>query len=131
MMQAILGYLFLCALVLAAAGAAAVARALGRPRGEPTWRASDALRELEPRGGRQRFSVRLFEAAVLGALWVALTGAVVLLVPSAPALGGVGRLTAIVAPLTIAVATWWAWRRGALRSPRAPRLSGDDGGSEP
>lgn len=130
-MQAILGYLFLCALVLALAAAAALVHVVSRTRGEASWRASDALRDLEPRGGRQRFSVRLFEAAVLGALWVALTGAVVLLVPAAPALGGVGRLAAIVAPLAVAVATWWAWRRGALRSPRAPRLSSDDGGGEP
>lgn len=127
-MQAILGYLFLCALVLAAAATGALIHVVSRPRGEPTWRASDALRELEPRGGRQRFSVRLFEAAVLCALWVALAGAVVLLVPAAPALTGVGRLSAIVGPLAIALATWWAWRRGALRSPRAPRLSSDDGG---
>lgn len=130
-MQAILGYLFLCALVLAAAGAAAAVHVASRPRGDPSWRASDALRDLEPRGGRQRFSVRLFEAAVLGVLWVALTGAVLLLVPAAPGLGGLGRLTAILAPLAITVATWWAWRRGALRSPRAPRLSGDEGRSEP
>lgn len=130
-MQAILGYLFLFGLVLLCAGMAAVVHFVSRPRGEASWRASDALRDLEPRGGRQRFSVRLFEAAVLGALWVSLTGAVVLLVPAAPALGSVGRLAAIVAPLAIAVATWWAWRRGALRSPRAPRLSGDDGRGEP
>ncbi len=129
-MQTILGYLFLCVLVLLGAGAAALVHVVSRPRGSGGWRASDALRELEPRGGRQRFSVRLFEAAVLGALWVTLTGAVLLLVPAAPSLGSVGRLAAIVAPLAVAAATWWAWRRGALRSPRAPRLSGDDGGRE-
>lgn len=130
-MQAILGYLFLCALVLLGAGAAALVHLASRPRGGSSWPASDALRELEPRGGRQRFSVRLFEAAVLGALWVSLTGAVLLLVPTTPELGSVGKMTAAVTSLAIAVATWWAWRRGALRSPRAPRLSGDDGGSEP
>lgn len=130
-MQAILGYLFLCALVLLCAGAAALVHVASRPKGGVPWRASDALRELEPRGGRQRFSVRLFEAAVLGALWVSLTGAVLLLVPAAAGLGSVGRLTAMVASLTVAVATWWAWRRGALRSPRAPRLSGDDARAEP
>lgn len=130
-MQAILGYLFLFGLVLSCAGGAALLHVVSKPRGDASWRASDALRELEPRGGRQRFSVRLFEAAVLGALWVALTGAVVLLVPATAALGSVGRLAAIVAPLAVAVATWWAWRRGALRSPRAPGLSDPDGGGEP
>lgn len=129
-MQAVLGYLFLCLLVLVLAGAAAVVHLVMRPRAGSPYGASDALRELEPRGGRQRFSVRLFEAAVLGALWVALTGAVVLLVPAAPALGSVGRLAATLASVTVAVATWWAWRRGALRSPRAPTLSGSDGENE-
>jgi hypothetical protein len=130
-MSTIAGYLFVCALVLLGAGAAALVHLVARPKGQGRLRASDALRELEPRGGRQRFSVRVFEVAALGTLWVCVTGAVLLLLAATPEptnrVGGVLG----VGVLAVAVATWWAWRRGALRSARAPRLEAAEGGEMP
>jgi hypothetical protein len=36
-----------------------------------------------------------------------------------------------VGVLAVAVASWWAWRRGALRSARGPRLEAAEGGEAP
>jgi hypothetical protein len=125
---AVTGFVFVAAFVaLAAVGAAAI-HLFARSKGEEAARVSDALRELEPRGGRQRFSVRLFEAAVLGCVWVALSGAVLVLLPAAGRLSTVARASAFVIAGATAVATWWAWRRGALRSPRSPPMVMDDEG---
>lgn len=122
------GFLFVVLLVAGAAGLAGLVHVLVRSRTEEGHRVSDALRELEPRGGRQRFSVRLFEAALLGCVWVALSGAVLVLGPAADTLTGAGRLAAAIIAGATAVATWWAWRRGALRSPRSPPMSASDEG---
>lgn len=130
-MSAVAGYVFVCALVLLGAAAAALVHVVARPRGGGRLRASDALRELEPRGGRQRFSVRVFEIAALGLLWVAATGAVLLLLPAAPETAAPMRVAVGIGALGVAVATWWAWRRGALRSPRAPRVGAEDWAEEP
>lgn len=120
-MEPALGYLFVCLVTLAAAGAAMVVHLLTRRVNGNPFRASDALRDLEPRGGRQRFSVRLYEAALLGAIWLTCLG--VPAASSAPrAQGSLARLTVLFVPVAIAaLTTWWLWRRGALRSPRAPK----------
>jgi len=120
------GFLYVVAIVALSAGVMALVHLLVRSRAESLRRASDALRELEPRGGRQRFSVRLFEAALLGCSWVSVTGALLVLLPAAGDLTGLGRLSIFVITGSIAVATWWAWRRGALRSPRSPSMQLDD-----
>lgn len=119
------GFLYVVAIVALGAGGVAVVHLLVRARTESLRRASDALRELEPRGGRQRFSVRLFEAALLGCLWVSLTGAALVLLPAGE-LTALGRLTTFAITGSGGVATWWAWRRGALRSPRSPPMQMED-----
>ncbi|MFZ9886519.1 MAG: hypothetical protein ACO3JL_03360 [Myxococcota bacterium] len=120
-MEPALGYLLVCLVTLAAAGAATVVHFLTRRVNGSPFRASDALREFEPRGGRQRFSVRLYEAALLGAIWLTCLG-----VPAASPMprgtATLAQLCLFVAPVGVAsLVTWWLWRRGALRSPRAPK----------
>lgn len=117
-----LGFLLVAALTLVGAALLFGLHRLARPTGALESRASEALRELEPRGGRQRFSVRLFEVAVLTAAWVAATGALALWVPVASSLPLAGTLVAMSVVISLAVATWWAWRRGALRPPRGPSV---------
>jgi hypothetical protein len=81
-------------------------------------RSATALRELEPRGGRHRFHVRLFEVIVLACAGAAGLGVLLLFAASPegdvslPIVGGVGLL----------VAVWWAWRRGTLRAVEAEPL---------
>jgi hypothetical protein len=127
--EAVLGFVFVAGFVVLATIIGAGVHLFARSKGVRHTRASDALRELEPRGGRQRFSVRMLEAAVLGCVWVALSGAVLVLLPAAGRLSTVARSAAFIIAGATAVATWWAWRRGALRSPRSPPMVMDDEGT--
>ncbi len=90
-----------------------------RPKAMPTVRDTDALRLFEPRGGRQRFSVRLFEAGALAAVWI-LASSVLTLLLYADQLSPRARLFVSVFGGALAVGTWWTWRRGAFRGPPAP-----------
>jgi hypothetical protein len=127
-LEAVVGLLFVAGFVVLFAATAVLLHVLGRPSEAPEVRVSDALSDLEPRGGRQRFSVRLFEVSVLGAAWVLLSGVLVLVVPTVENIGPVGRLCVAVMATSVPFVTWWAWRRGVLRSPRAARLVGGDEG---
>ena len=108
---------FVAVFTVAIAGAAWGAHRALRPT-EMNARSATALRELEPRGGRQRFHARLFEVLILACAFLAGTGAFLIAaaahlqaVPPAPAAGGAALL----------VALWWSWRRGALRTSTAQR----------
>jgi hypothetical protein len=83
-----------------------------RPKAMPTVRDTDALRLFEPRGGRQRFSVRLFEAGALAAVWILASSVLTLLLYADQLVSVFGG--------ALAVGTWWTWRRGAFRGPPAP-----------
>jgi hypothetical protein len=117
MSQAVLTFVFLALLVVGAAGVAAVVHVAVRP-GPRTGDASDALRELEPRGGRHRFHTRMFEVALLGCAWFA-TLAVLGVASLSPT--GLGTPLVVTAASLVLGATWWAWRRGVFRAPAADR----------
>ena len=78
---------------------------------------ASALMDLEPRGGRHRFSLRHFEVALLLSLWWTALGALLLFVPQSRSLSP--RALTVLGTSLVAVlfASWWLWRRGALRSP--------------
>lgn len=101
---------FVAALVAGAAAAAWGVHLVVRPR-DLQARSATALRELEPRGGRHRFHVRLVEQLVLAAAFASGSGAALALA------GATSRPGPAVAlgVASLAVALWWAWRRGALR----------------
>jgi hypothetical protein len=111
---------FLALLVVGAAAVVGLLHRALRPK-EINARSATALRELEPRGGRHRFHVRLFEVIALAAACTAAVGVLLLFAaapdarPEMPVVGGGALLAAI----------WWAWRRGALRAVEAePPLPG-------
>lgn len=109
---------FMVLLVVGAAGLlGAIHRGL-RPT-ELDARSATALRELEPRGGRHRFHVRLFEVVAMASAGIAGEGALfVLLVARDDGQQPAGR-AALLGGLALLVAFWWAWRRGALRAVEA------------
>lgn len=112
-------------LVVALAGAAYGLHVALRPT-EMTARSATALRALEPSGGRQRFSARFFEIVAL-ATTSAVALAVLFCVAAHPQ---AGMAVGLVGGGAMAVAVWWAWRRGALRSVEA-EAPPDPLGAEP
>lgn len=111
MSTALASVAFVSAFVIAAGALfAGVHRAL-RPK-EMNARSATALRELEPRGGRHRFHVRLFEVIALACACTAGLG--VLLMFAAAQTGN--PVLPLVGGGALLVAAWWAWRRGALRA---------------
>jgi hypothetical protein len=78
-------------------------------------RSATALRELEPRGGRHRFHVRLFEVTALASASMTALG-VLLIAAATPA---AEPTVLAIGGGAIAVAVWWAWRRGTLRAVEA------------
>ena len=113
-LDAVLGLL---ALVLAIAGLSLIGlfvHLMARPRSMPTLRVTDALKRFEPRGGRQRFNVRLFETGAVAAVWVVASGVLALFL-GAGDLGSRARLFAGVFASALVVGTWWAHRRGVFR----------------
>lgn len=81
-------------------------------------RSAIALRELEPRGGRHRFHVRLFEMIALSCACVSALGVLMIAAASPAESSGVELL--VIGGAAIIVASWWAWRRGALRAVEQP-----------
>ncbi len=116
MSSSLFSLVFVVAGVLVAACAVALLHVLLRPADAERARASAALVELEPRGGRHRFHARLFEVAAL--VSVASTGIMVLALWTAVSsrLSTVGRGAAAVAAAALVASVWWAWRRGSLRA---------------
>lgn len=102
-------------LTLSMAGLFYALHRFARPDGSVAQKASDALRELEPRGGRHRFSLRLFEIAVLSALWVSAAGLLWLWSAAAHSLPPVADAALGMGTVSVGVLTWWSWRRGVLR----------------
>jgi hypothetical protein len=117
--QALSTIAFVTLFVLAAAAFLTLAHRALRPK-EMHARSATALRELEPRGGRHRFHARLFEAIALTSACMSALG--VLLVAAATPEAEPSVL--VVGGGAVAIAVWWAWRRGALRTVEAePRHS--------
>jgi hypothetical protein len=116
MAEALAGIGFVALFVLVGAGVVALLHARLRPEDPPAARASGALRSLEPRGGRHRFHARLFEVACLAAAWTTAIAVLGLWTQAAERLTSTGRAAAATAAIALATATWWAWRRGALRA---------------
>ena len=114
---------FVTLFVVGAAGFLGVAHRALRPK-EMNARSATALRELEPRGGRHRFHVRLFEVIALSCACMTALG--VLVVAAATPLGaGVEPTVLIIGGTAVVVAVWWAWRRGALRAVEADSPNAD------
>lgn len=90
-----------------------------RPK-EMNARSATALRELEPRGGRHRFHVRLFEVIALCCACVSALG-VLLVAAATPAAVAAGSepTVLVIGGSAVMVGVWWAWRRGALRTVEA------------
>jgi hypothetical protein len=110
---------FVTALVVGVALVLGAFHVLIRPR-EINARSATALRELEPRGGRHRFHVRLFEVVALACACTAAIG-VLLVFAAAPE---AEAALPIIGGGSMLVAVWWAWRRGALRAVEAdPRMN--------
>lgn len=105
---------FMVAFVLAGAALLGGLHRLLRAR-QIHARSATALRELEPRGGRHRFHVRLFEVMALSSAGTAGLGAL-LLFAAAP---GADPTLPVVGGGALLVAVWWAWRRGTLRAVEA------------
>jgi hypothetical protein len=114
MNEALSSVAFVTAIVVVVAGAfVALHRAL-RPK-EMNARSATALRELEPRGGRHRFHVRLFEVTALASACIGGLG-VLLLFAAAPSSHAA---IPVVGGGSLLVSVWWVWRRGALRAVEA------------
>lgn len=116
-LDAILGLFALALLLVGMSGVGLVVHLVTRERRTPVVRATDALKPFEPRGGRQRFSVRLFEVAALASTWVLTLGVLGLWVSGSGGMSPRAVLFASVFGGSLVVATWWAWRRGVLRGP--------------
>jgi hypothetical protein len=109
-----LGILSLVGVVAVVSGLIYALHLIARPHGGHDPRETESLSALFVRGGRQRFSIRLFEAGLLATLW-STGGAVLLLWSTVRSSDGrtLLALAGVAGPLSIA--TWWAWRRGVLR----------------
>lgn len=110
-----LGILCLMGVVGLVSVVVAVLHFIARPHRGHDPRETEQLSALFVRGGRQRFSIRLFEAGLVAALWS--TGGVVLLLWATVPRATGPMLFAVVGVLgSLVLATWWAWRRGVLLS---------------
>jgi hypothetical protein len=109
-------------IVLIVAGLVVILHRVLRPT-EMNARSATALRELEPRGGRHRFHVRLFEVIVLAS--VSITGLGVLFF--AAAVPDVDPVYLSVGGGALVLAVWWAWRRGVLRAVESDQQHGEHG----
>lgn len=91
---------------------------VARPHADTGKPVSDALRELEPRGGRHRYSVRLFEAMMLVTIWLTGLAALTLWAPIAKQSSASGFGAAATLAAVLLLITWWSWRRGTFRTPQ-------------
>lgn len=110
-------------------GAAALLGALHqalRPR-DLVARSATALRELEPRGGRHRFHIRLFEVVAMASACIAGLGALSVVITGPHPSG----MVTWVGGGALVVAMWWSWRRGALRAVEAELATADAPRSAP
>lgn len=107
---------FVALFVIATAILLAAAHRVLRPH-EMNARSATALRELEPRGGRHRFHVRLFEVIALSCACMTALG-VLFVAAATPGDASTfpGPMVLAIGGAAIVVAVWWAWRRGALRA---------------
>lgn len=114
------GFGFLLIVLFASLGAAVLyaIHRRARPRSDSSCAVSDALRELEPRGGRHRYSVRLFESMMLVTIWMTGLAALTLWAPLAKDSSAAGFGVALTLAGVLLLVTWWAWRRGTFRTPR-------------
>lgn len=114
------GFGFLLIVLFASLGAALLygIHRMARPSAESDLAASDALRELEPRGGRHRYSVRLFETMMLVTLWLIGLAALTLWAPIAQRSTAAGDGVVMTLAGVLTLVTWWAWRRGTFRTPQ-------------
>ena len=110
----VIGFVVLSVLCGALAAIAYGLHVALRPRTTGNLTLSDALRAFEPRGGRPRYPVRLFEACALSTTWLAAVP-VLLLALGATHQGAPARAAVGAVLLALTVSTWWAWRRGVLR----------------
>jgi hypothetical protein len=101
---------FVAVIVLVASALAFALHTALRPK-EMRARSATALRELEPRGGRHRFHVRLLESFVIASALASGTGALLTLTASTRSL----PLPIGFGLAALAISLWWAWRRGSLR----------------
>ena len=85
---------------------------------EMNARSATALRELEPRGGRHRFHVRLFEVVTLASVSISGLG-VLFFTASVPLEPKQDRFLITVGGGALVLAAWWAWRRGVFRAVEA------------
>lgn len=114
-MQTALGLFAVFLFVGLATGIAAALHRGLRPARRDEGSISVALRNLEPKSGRQRFSVQLFEVALLGGAWS--VGAVfIALWASLPQTkeNDVATIGIVAVVVSLLSGTWWSWRRGAL-----------------
>jgi hypothetical protein len=117
-MDAALGVLLVLGVVVVGFGLVAGVHVLVRPKGTGDLRVSDALRNLEPRGGRHRFSLRHFELVLLAILWWTALGLFLLLAPLGSQPGERALAVLLIGGGVVAMVTWWIWRRGAMRPPQ-------------
>ncbi len=120
MATALASVAFVAAFVVAAGLAVTGLHVLLRPK-EMNARSATALRELEPRGGRHRFHVHLFEVIALACAGTAGLG-VLLVFAAGPA--DDAALPVLVGGGALLTAVWWAWRRGTLRAVEAEPPAG-------
>lgn len=102
-----------------------------RPRPSPRGRSIDALRDLEPRGGRHRVSVRLFEVLVLAQVWLAALHALLLFAPIARNAPPAAWMSVVALAATLLIGSGWAWRRGVLRQPEPRPAASAEGRERP
>jgi hypothetical protein len=109
-----LGFVVVLVLLFGIMGGAFAAHLFVRPRRQRAPQVSNALMSFEPKGGRLRFHVRLFEAVLLCSVWVSASALLALFAPLvAPSKTAQGFALGFL--VTILFGTWWCWRRGVLR----------------
>lgn len=124
---------FLLIILFASLGAALLygVHRLARPSAGAHQPVSDALRELEPRGGRHRYSVRLFESMMLVTIWLTGLAALTLWAPIAKQSSATGFGAAATLATVLLLITWWSWRRGTFRTPQPrPKRTLDPDGDD-
>jgi hypothetical protein len=101
-------------LVIGGACALYMLYVLLRPNDASDVRYSDALREFEPRGGRPRFQLRLFEMMALVSMWLSCSTIFIYWATSQDLSAKTQAFLGIFT-LSLFLSTWWTWRRGAFR----------------